>query len=229
MKNTWGKALLCGFIVSVACSFVNFSGKCDNISNKVFRLHIIANSNSDEDQSLKLKVRDRILKDFSVNTSKVKDMQEAEIVAKNNIERLRISAQDEVYRNGYNYPVKAEIVNMHFNTRFYENVALPAGNYDAFRITIGEAQGKNWWCVMFPPMCLPAAESEKCIDDVLTETEADVVTNFGKYSIEFKTFEIFSEVNNFLICHLYNPFREYFSHSDNFKYEMSFSFENLFD
>ncbi len=229
MKSTWSKALLCGFIVSVACSFVNFSGKCDNISSKVFRLHIIANSNSDEDQSLKLKVRDRILKDFSVNTSKVKDMQEAETMAKNNIERLRISAQDEVYKNGYEYPVKAEIVNMHFDTRFYENVTLPAGNYDAFRITIGEAKGKNWWCVMFPPMCLPAAESEKCIDDVLTKTEADVVTNFGKYSIEFKTFEIFSEVNDFLVCNLYNPVQEYLSSSDNFKYEMSFSFENLFD
>lgn len=227
MKNTWKKALLCGFIISVACSFVNFSGKCDNISNKVFRLHIIANSDSEEDQSLKLKVRDRILKDFSNGSSEAKNMQEAEVLAKDNIERLQTSAQDEVYKNGYNYPVKAEIVNMHFNTRFYENVTLPAGNYDALRVTIGEAKGKNWWCVMFPPMCLPAAESEKCIDDVLTETESKIITNFGDYQIEFKIVEIFSQVKDFVQNNICNPVKKYLYDEDNFKYGFSFSFENI--
>ena len=194
MKNTWGKALLCGFIVSVACSFVNFSGKCDNISNKVFRLHIIANSNSEEDQSLKLKVRDRILKDFSGESSEAKNMQEAEVLAKDNIERLRISAQDEVYKNGYNYPVKAEIVNMHFNTRFYENVALPAGNYDALRITIGEARGKNWWCVLFPALCVPAATENKGLEQAVPKKAAEIAEQPQHYKIAFKSAELYEEV-----------------------------------
>lgn len=226
MKNIWGKALLCGFIISVACSFVNFSGKCDNISNKVFRLHIIANSNSEEDQSLKLKVRDRILKDFSGESSEAKNMHEAEILAKDNIERLRISAQDEVYRNGYNYPVNAEIVNMHFNTRFYENVTLPAGNYDALRVTIGKAKGKNWWCVMFPPMCIPAAERKREISEVLDESESKIITNFGDYQIEFKIVEIFSQVKDFVQNNICNPVKKYLYDEDNFEYGFSFSFEN---
>ena len=226
MKNTWGKALLCGFIISVACSFVNFSGKCDNISNKVFRLHIIANSNSEEDQSLKLKVRDRSLKDFSGESSEAKNMHEAEILAKDNIERLRISAQDEVYRNGYNYPVNAEIVNMHFNTRFYENVTLPAGNYDALRVTIGKAKGKNWWCVMFPPMCIPAAERKREISEVLDESESKIITNFGDYQIEFKIVEIFSQVKDFVQNNICNPVKKYLYDEDNFEYGFSFSFEN---
>ena len=191
MKNIWSKSLICGFIISILCSFVNFSGKCEGISDKVLRLHIIANSDSFEDQSLKLKVRDRILKDFGVEASKVNNMDDAEILVQENLERIKFSAQDEISRNGFNYDVNVELINMHFNTRVYTDVTLPAGNYDALRVTIGEAKGKNWWCVMFPPMCLPTAERKREISEVLDESESKIVTNFGDYQIEFKIVEIF--------------------------------------
>ena len=76
---------------------------------------------------------------------------------------------------GYDYPVKVELTNMHFNTRVYETVTLPAGEYDALRVSIGEAQGHNWWCVMFPPMCLPAAEESKELQDVLDPAQMEIV------------------------------------------------------
>lgn len=226
MKNIWSKSLICGFIISILCSFVNFSGKCEGISDKVLRLHIIANSDSFEDQSLKLKVRDRILKDFGVEASKVNNMDDAEILVQENLERIKFSAQDEILRNGFNYDVNVELINMHFNTRVYTDVTLPAGNYDALRVTIGEAKGKNWWCVMFPPMCLPAAERKREISEVLDESESKIVTNFGDYQIEFKIVEIFSQVKDFVQNNICNPVKKYLYDEDNFEYGFSFSFEN---
>lgn len=225
MRNIWGKSLICGFIISVLCSFVSFSGKCEDISDKILRLHIIANSDSFEDQNLKLKVRDRILKDFGVEIANVHNMNDAEILARENLEKIKLSAQDEISRNGFDYKVNVELINMHFNTRVYTDVTLPAGNYDALRVTIGEAKGKNWWCVMFPPMCIPAAEEKREISEVLNESESKIVTNFGDYKIEFKIVEVFSRARDFLQNNVYNPIKEYLSDEDNFEYGCSLSFE----
>ena len=225
MRNIWGKSLICGFIISVLCSLVNFSGKCEDISDKILRLHIIANSDSFEDQNLKLKVRDRILKDFGVEIANVHNMNDAEILARENLEKIKLSAQDEISRNGFDYKVNVELINMHFNTRVYTDVTLPAGNYDALRVTIGEAKGKNWWCVMFPPMCIPAAEEKREISEVLNESESKIVTNSGDYKIEFKIVEVFSQARDFLQNNVYNPIKEYLSDEDNFEYGCSLSFE----
>lgn len=224
-KNTWKKSIICGFIVSVLCSFINFSGYCEDISNKVLRLHIIANSDSFEDQNLKLKVRDRILRDFKFETSGIKTVNEAEIFAEENIDTIKSIAQDEVFNNGFDYPVNAELVNMYFNTRIYTDVTLPAGNYDALRITIGEARGKNWWCVMFPPMCIPSAEKKIEINEVLNEPEIKIVTNFGDYQVEFKIVEVFFKARNFFECNIYAPVKNYLFNKDNFKYDIGFSFK----
>ena len=100
-------------------------------------------------------------------------------------------------KNGYNYPVDVELKNTHFNTRVYDEVTLPAGNYDALRVIIGDGNGKNWWCVMFPPMCLPAAE-EKCeLSEVLDESELKIVSNKSRYEVKFKVVELFEELKNF--------------------------------
>lgn len=221
------KALISGFIFSVLFSFLNFGCHCESISNKVLRLHIIANSDSYEDQNLKLKVRDRILKDFDSGFSEIKDLASAEKTTKENLSLIKDLAQDEILKNGYDYSVDARLVRMKFNTRVYEDVTLPAGYYDALRITIGNAKGKNWWCVMFPPMCLPAAQGEVPLSDVLNRDECSVVLGKNEYILGFKLVELFFEVQDFFENNIQKPLNDllYFENS---KYEVGFKIFDLF-
>lgn len=197
MKSTKVKALICGFVFSVLFSFTGFVNRCDCISSKIFRLHIIANSDSKEDQDLKLKVRDRVLKDFGEYFGDLNDLIVAKKLTQENIEKIKKSAKDEIILNGYDYDVDAYVTNMYFNNRKYGDFTIPAGKYDALRITIGEAQGKNWWCVMFPPMCLPAASAKGELEEVLSPDEMDLVENEGKYKIKFKSVELMVELKEF--------------------------------
>lgn len=192
------KALLSGFCAAVFILFSGFSGKCENISEKVLRFHIIANSDSDEDQTLKVNVRDRVLKDCSKIFELKKDLEESIIAAEENLDVILKSAEDEIQKRGYSYEVKAEIVDMPFSTRHYNEVTLPAGIYKAVRITIGKGRGQNWWCVMFPPMCLPAAQEKNELKDVLTPEELDLVDSGEKYEIKFKTWEIIESVRKWI-------------------------------
>lgn len=200
MLNIKERAILSGFLVAILMSFTGFAGKCEKISEKVLRLHVIANSNSEEDQALKLKVRDKVLKICEESFKKSEDLSQALDVANKNIYIILKAAQDEIKENGYYYNVNAEIVNMHFNTRHYSEVTLPAGNYNAVRITIGEAKGKNWWCVMFPPMCLPAAQEQKELEDVLNPEEMNIVNGGEKYEFKFKLVEILEEIREWIKC-----------------------------
>ena len=102
-------------------------------------------------------------------------------------------AQKEVRKRGFSYPIKAEIVNMYFTNRVYDNITLPAGDYDALRITIGDGKGHNWWCVMFPPICINAAENNSKISDVLDYEETKLVTD-EKYEYKFKIYEIYQNL-----------------------------------
>jgi stage II sporulation protein R len=195
------KAILCGFIIVVIATFSSgfsaFANSCDEIRGKVFRLHILANSDSSEDQALKLKVRDRILSASSEIFTSSGDKAQALLVVKNNLDKIESIAQDEVNKQGYIYPVKATVVNMYFTTRTYGSVTLPAGDYDALRITIGKAEGHNWWCVLFPPLCLPSAKSSENLDDVLGSKEANSIQNSSSgYVIKFKCVEIFQQAKN---------------------------------
>lgn len=190
------KSLLLGLILSFLLTMTGFSGQCAAIENQVFRFHVLANSDSREDQALKLKVRDRVLEYSEKLFQKADNRQDAETLAAAHLQEICQAAQDEVYRQGYDYPVKAEITNMFFDTREYETVTLPAGYYDALRITIGKAEGHNWWCVMFPPMCLPAAEESKELSDVLSDSQMEVVENGDKYQVKFFAVELFEKVKN---------------------------------
>ena len=108
------------------------------------------------------------------------------------IERLQNAAQNVLTENGFDYGVRVEIGKDYFNTRTYDGeVTLPAGEYEAVRVILGEGKGQNWWCVMFPPMCLPAAEADTEISDVLTQNEEDVVKSNPKYEARFKIVELF--------------------------------------
>lgn len=196
MLNIREKAIFCGFMLSILFSFVGFSGQCEGISHKLLRLHVIANSDSNEDQALKLRVRDRVLEECSSCFEGADGLREAEKAAAENIHLITEAAKKEIMNSGYNYPVKVEIKKMYFNTRKYDTVTIPAGKYHAVRITIGEGKGKNWWCVMFPPMCLPAASERIELGEILSPEQMDIVEGGSQYEIKFRAVELFQEFRN---------------------------------
>ena len=123
------KALVLGFIFSVIFSMLDFSSKCDSISNKVFRLHIIANSNSKQDQCLKMKVRDKLISQFGKDFRLLSDVSEAKDSVQKKIEQIKLTAQNEVRSQGYDYDVNAKVTKAYFPTRRYDQIILPAGLY----------------------------------------------------------------------------------------------------
>lgn len=123
----------------------------NNISDSVFRLHVIANSDYDYDQNLKYIVRDAVIEYVNSSTSTANSKED--LINMLDLEAIRKVAQNTVYENGFYYPVTVELGYFNFPTKTYGDVSLPSGFYDALRIKIGNASGQNWWCVMFPPLC----------------------------------------------------------------------------
>ena len=194
MKKRLIISIAVGIVISVIlASFGVFAKDCSSIREKVLRLHILANSNDTADQALKLKVRDRILTE-SKSIFATGDKQKAETEIDSNMKKIEDIANDEIRKQGYTYKARAERVNMFFTTRDYGNITMPAGKYDALRITIGEAIGQNWWCVLYPPICLPSSQPKEQLDDVLTSSETDIVQNKSKYEVRFALLEFFEKL-----------------------------------
>lgn len=187
------KSACIAFVITVIYSLIPFQAECADISNEVFRLHILANSDSAEDQNLKLKVRDRVLDYTGSLFENAHSKSEAENVIKDNLQSISNVAYKEVLDNGYDYTVTSEITNMYFTTRHYENYTLPSGMYDALRITIGEGSGKNWWCVMYPSICISTErEQETKAKEVLDDKQYKIVTD-DNIQYKFKVVEIFEK------------------------------------
>lgn len=180
------------------------------LESKVIRLHILANSDTIQDQELKLKVRNNVIKEFNGKFKNIVSKNESEKIILENINKIKEIAQKTVYDEGYTYNVEVYYGNYKFSSRDYDNFTLPEGEYDAVRIEIGSAQGKNWWCVMFPPLCFvdfgKAGETEVLdeeIEDrlkqVLTEEEIEIIkTNRGysKIKLKSKLYELISSALN---------------------------------
>ena len=200
MKKTLLRIEISLLIALIICGVLNinaFSQQCESIREKMLRMHVIANSDSEEDQQLKLKVRDAVL----LAGEKVFDGSITATEAKEKItpyiDYLENTALETIKNEGFDYNVKITVEKEYFNTRTYENsVTLPAGYYTAVKVIIGEGKGQNWWCVMFPPMCLPTAVAECEISDVLTDDETEIVTETDKYKFRFKIVEILEEIFN---------------------------------
>ena len=127
---------------------------------EVLRLHIIANSDSSSDQELKLQVKNCIVELMQTEFAEATDSKEAFCLAKKRIPAIKATAERIVNDQGYEYPVKVCVGNYNFPVKSYGNLVFPAGSYPAVRIIIGEGQGKNWWCVLFPPLCLVASSDK---------------------------------------------------------------------
>ncbi|MEG1388837.1 MAG: stage II sporulation protein R [Angelakisella sp.] len=160
--NRIDSVLILGLLLSLILTpLMQFGTQCRQLENEVLRLHILANSDSTEDQRVKLAVRDAVLAGTGELFSATQTLNEAEQQAAENLVLIEELARKELVRQGYPPEVKAELTNMYFNTRYYNNATMPAGRYDALRLTIGAGAGKNWWCVVFPPICVEAAAKEK--------------------------------------------------------------------
>ncbi len=196
--NLFLKSFCFALILSMIFQFLVLGQKCNNIRENVFRLHILANSDDDADQALKLKVRDRLLSVSEDLFEDVKSEEEAIKISTENIDFLTSVAKEEIVSMGYNYDVKISVGDADFNTRTYEKYTLPAGKYKALRVVIGNGKGKNWCCVMFPPMCIPAAQEKSTskISDVVDKEGLDLICNGEKYRVKFKTVEIYEWIKN---------------------------------
>ncbi|MDR1564630.1 MAG: stage II sporulation protein R [Oscillospiraceae bacterium] len=191
-------SILFAVIFCSVLTFMGFSEKCGQVRDDVFRLHVLANSDSKEDQSLKLDVRDKLLEVAQSTFSGVKNRQEAIEAARLNADTFKACAEAEIKRQGYDYPVTVEIGESDFNTRIYGDITLPAGTYQALRVKIGQAEGKNWWCVMFPQLCLPAAQDNDAMEEMLDTKEFELVTGGQKYEIKFKCVEYYEKLKKLL-------------------------------
>ena len=141
-------------------------------------------------------MRDRLLEESASLMDGASTREEALAAVETILPALREAAQDEVYRAGYSYPVTAELTEMYFPTREYEDVTLPAGRYEALRVTIGEGEGHNWWCVLFPALCLPAAQDSAALGDVLSAEQLGVVE--GGYEVRFKAVELYEQLRSWM-------------------------------
>lgn len=194
--------LFCLFVFISALSYVD--AVSEDLSNSVFRLHVIANSDSKEDQDLKYKVRDAVLEYMNSISANCTSKDEVITLAYDYQDEFKEIAKKVIKENGYNYDVNIRIGNFEFPTKHYGDISLPAGSYDALRIEIGEAQGQNWWCVMFPPLCfidvtsgVVPDESKQIMKDNLNDEEYSLISDTESKDITFKfsLIEFFQSLN----------------------------------
>lgn len=202
MKTEWYekyRGIIALFVISLSfifCGIAEGFVTADNVRNDCLRLHIPANSDSEEDQAVKLKVRDEILNEAGELFEDCSTAQEAEEIILRNKDILQKTADRVLRENGFDYKATVSVEKEYFETRSYDNVTLPAGEYTACRITLGEGKGHNWWCVMFPGICLPAASGENTreVYAVFGENGGDFVTGKSGYKIKFRIVEIVEEI-----------------------------------
>lgn len=190
-------AIAISIYMAFSCTY--FTASAQAVKNDVVRLHILANSDSESDQTVKLKVRDALLE---TNASILNDgvtKENAKEHFENSKEILLEAAEETLNKNGFDYDVKITLQEEYFNTRTYGNLTFPAGQYTALKVVLGEGDGKNWWCVMFPPLCIPAAdglETNENTADYLTDSGEKIVSGGSKYIVKFKLLEIYEELRS---------------------------------
>lgn len=188
------------FIIYILFSVCSYSNAISNdISNSVFRLHVIANSDSKEDQTLKFKVRDALIIYMNSICEDISSKEEAIQLANENKSIFYDIAKQVISENGFNYDVNIEIGNFSFPTKTYGDITLPSGFYDALKVEIGNASGQNWWCVMFPSLCfvdisngiVPEGSKENLEANLNKEDYNLISSDNMEYQLKFKLVELF--------------------------------------
>ncbi|MDE6762052.1 MAG: stage II sporulation protein R [Oscillospiraceae bacterium] len=187
-------AMLMGMAFSVFCAgFCGFAENYRDITETVFRLHILANSDSEKDQSLKLLVRDAVLEENSAVFEGCLSAEEAAEAAEKHMDEIKSTAERVLAENCAGYGAECSVAKMRFDDRVYDNITMPAGEYLALRVTLGEAEGKNWWCVMFPPLCLPAVSGEAA-EEVFSPEELELLEAHKSYECRFYFLELLEKL-----------------------------------
>lgn len=184
-------------IISSAVVYAHNVNK--NLTEKIIRLHIIANSNDVLDQEMKYKVRDFVLSEYDLKGENVS--QQAELIRKN-LKNIENDVNEFLFKEGADYVARAEFSEDTFPTKTYGNLKLPFGKYKALKIILGNGQGENWWCVMFPPMCFTNSvtgkidkDSDKYLKENLSKSNYKLVTADG-YEVRFKIVEIYNKISS---------------------------------
>lgn len=181
---------ICILLCTLCMIFVPTEAEA-SIYNDTVRLHILAPSDTVEDQNLKLEVRDMILKKYGDLFSKSKSAAEAAEAIRRELPSIKADCERLILDTGYDYSVKAELSDEWFNTRDYTDFSLPGGTYTSLTVTLGEGEGQNWWCVMYPPLCLDASLGKTPAS--YSESEINLITG-GGYRIKFKLLEVTAAV-----------------------------------
>lgn len=199
MRKMTSGIMAAGIISAIAISnifgIVSDGKRLDELRHSVLRLHILANSDSEEDQRLKLMVRNELLEHSGELFGDAGTFEQAEENISGNLDNVCAIAEELLSENGCDCKVKAEITEMYFDERQYGDLTMPEGEYTALRIEIGEAEGRNWWCVMYPQLCIPAACAETIesdtdeAEDFFSDEEYDILRNPKKYRVKFAVWE----------------------------------------
>jgi len=188
-KISWKLVGISIILTVIISNFVQVGKSLDNLRENVLRMHILANSDSDIDQSLKLKVRDAILEHSEEIFGKTVSFEDFRNVSSENLEKIRKIAQSVIDDYGFDYKISVEETKMFFDERTYGDITMPSGDYNAVRVTIGEAKGHNWWCVMYPPLCIPAVsdmtDDKEVEKEFFSTEELDIIEHPKKYKIRF--------------------------------------------
>lgn len=176
----------------------------DALEQKMIRLHVIANSDSAQDQQLKLQVRDKVLTEATAILERSADIADARTLLENSLPALEETARQEITAQGYDYAVSARLEETEFPTKEYDGFSLPSGQYLALRVLIGDAAGQNWWCVVYPPLCTTAVTQleETAVATGLGEEDVSLITeeNSG-YVLKFRSLEIWESLRQWLKKH----------------------------
>ena len=195
--KVWECALICGVLCAMALG-VWLDREQEELAGQVIRLHVIANSDSPEDQALKLEVRDRVLERAAALCPPDATLEEMRLALSLGLEDLAAAGRAAVEEGGYSYPVTTGLARCSFPTKDYGGFALPAGEYEALRVVIGAGEGRNWWCVAFPPLCLGAASEtvEQAVEaGRFSPEQAALLTGEG-YVLKFKGMELLGRLRN---------------------------------
>ncbi len=190
--KTWELAALCALCVSL-CVGTWAQGRQRDISSSLVRLHVIAASDETAEQELKLRVRDNVLEYLTPVLDKAESPEEAQRII--NGELTSIKAAAEACAGGRS--VSVTLGQEYYPTREYEGFTLPAGQYQSLRVILGEGKGHNWWCVVFPPLCISAAEQNKALD-AMSEPERGLITEADGYELRFRIVELWGELMELL-------------------------------
>ena len=199
-EKFWILTITLTFLLAIAFDSLSlFQKECREIQEDVLRLHILANSDSEEDQAVKLKVRDRILLESGELFNTVGDKSSAQEKAAENTDKVEQIAKEVLAEEGFSYPVTAKVTRQFFDTRVYDGFTMPAGWYDSLQVVLGEGAGRNWWCVLYPPLCISAAEkTQEKLEENFTEGERQVLESEPKYEVRFFIVELAGKIGNWL-------------------------------